>query len=109
MKVHRELGPGLLESTYEACFALELSKAGLSFQRQAPIAVSYLGLQIDCAYRADFIIERMVIVELKSVSKIDPIHIAQVLTYLKLSGCRTALLINFNVRFMPDGIKRLVL
>ena len=109
MRVHAKLGPGLLESTYEVCMSFELDRSKLSFQRQVPVPIKYGPLHIDCAYRADFIIENQVIIELKSVAKVDPIHIAQVMTYLKLARCKVALLINFNVPYLPNGIKRLII
>lgn len=107
--VHRELGPGLLESTYSACLAVELAERGLGFERQAAVPVVYKGKRIECGYRIDFFVERIVIVELKSVTRLEPIHAAQMLTYLKLSGCTVGLLINFNDQLLKDGIRRLVL
>jgi len=109
IEIHRNLGPGLLESAYEECFALELKQNGILFQRQVPLAVSYKGLILDCSYRLDFVVEQYLIVELKSVERLLPVHDAQILTYLKLSGMRIGLLMNFNVRLLKDGIKRLVL
>ena len=109
IKVHRRLGPGLLESVYETCLELELRNFGLQFVRQAPIAVNYDGVIIDCGYRADFIVEKQVMVELKSIAAFAPIHLAQLITYLKLSRCKCGLLINFNVGRLPDGIKRVSL
>ncbi len=108
IEVHRALGPGLLESAYEVCLCLELTKAGVTFKRQVEMPVSYKGKRIDCGYRADLIIEGTLLVELKSVDRLLPIHQAQLLTYLKLSGIRTGLLINFNSKVLKDGIKRLV-
>lgn len=105
ISVHRELGPGLLESTYEACLAQELSLSGISFQRQVPLPVSYKGIEIECAYRLDLVVSGILLVELKSVNQLLPIHEAQVITYLKLSQLHQALLINFNVRFLKNGIK----
>ena len=107
--VHRELGPGLLESVYEKCLALELTKSGLQIASQKEIPLAYKGLALDSGFRADLIIENKVLVELKSVDQILPVHTAQVLTYLKLSNLRTGLLINFNVQLLKDGIKRLSL
>lgn len=107
--VHRELGPGLLESTYETCMAAELGQEGLSFERQVEQPVFYRGVRLDCGYRIDLIIERKVVVELKSIARLEPIHTAQVLTYLKLSGHTIGLLINFNVRLLKNGLHRLVL
>jgi GxxExxY protein len=108
IKVHRHLGPGLLESTYESCLAFELGNARLNFERQAALPVIYDGHKVDCGYRVDLWIERSVIVEIKAVMKLDPIFTAQVLTYLKLSHARVGLLINFNVPVLPAGLKRIV-
>jgi GxxExxY protein len=108
IEVHRALGPGLLESAYEECLCLELTKAGVTFKRQVKMPVAYKGKRIDCGYRADLIIDGALLLELKSVDRLLPIHQAQVLTYLKLSGIRTGLLINFNSKVLKDGIKRLV-
>ena len=108
IEVHRAFGPGLLESAYEVCLCLELTKAGVTFKRQVEMPVSYKGKRINCGYRADLIIEGTLLVELKSVDRLLPIHQAQLLTYLKLSGIRTGLLINFNSKVLKDGIKRLV-
>jgi GxxExxY protein len=107
--VHRELGPGLLESVYEKCLALELTKSGLQIVSQKEIPLTYKGLTLESGFRADLIIENKVLVELKSVDQILPVHAAQVLTYLKLSNLRTGLLINFNVPLLKSGIKRLSL
>jgi GxxExxY protein len=109
IEVHRNLGPGLLESTYEQCLAHELKCAGISFKLQHPLPVNYNGVKLDCGYRVDLFIDNKIIVELKSVDKILPIHQAQLLTYMKLAGIKIGLLMNFNVRFMKDGIKRMVL
>jgi GxxExxY protein len=108
IEVHRELGSGLLESAYEACLAHELKLAGLPFTIQQTMPVKYKGLDLDCGYRTDIIVDGQLIVEVKSVEKLLPIHQAQLLTYLKLSGIRTGLLINFNAGLLKDGIKRLV-
>ena len=108
IEVHRALGPGLLESTYEQCLARELSLAGLDFQLQWPLPVKYKGVLIDCGYRVDILVADAMILELKSVEKLLPIHDAQLLTYLKLSGFHVGLLMNFNVKYLKDGIKRLV-
>ena len=107
--VHRVLGPGLLESDYEACLAYELVDRGLSVERQKALPVKYRGVNLDCGYRIDLLVERIIIIELKAVEKIDPIHKAQLLSYLKLSGCKLGLLINFNVRMLKSGIHRIVL
>ncbi len=109
LEVHRELGPGLLESAYECCLASELGRAGIGFQRQVELPVYYKGEPIDCGYRMDFLVERTVILELKSVEKLLGIHEAQLLTYMKLAKCEIGLLINFNVALLRDGIKRRVL
>jgi GxxExxY protein len=105
--VHRELGPGLLESVYEKCLALELSKSGLQVCSQKEIPLTYKGLALESGFRADLIVENRVLIELKSVDQLLPVHTAQVLTYLKLTNLRTALLINFNVQLLKNGIKRL--
>lgn len=109
IEVHRALGPGLLESAYEACLVYELTQRGLYFQRQAALPVVYKDVLIDCGYRLDLLVERAIIVELKAIDRLAPIHDAQLLSYLKLSGCQVGLLINFNVRLLKDGIRRLVL
>jgi len=108
IEVHRSLGPGLLESTYEGCLCHELSLNQIPFERQALLPVVYKGNRLDCGYRVDIIVDRKVILELKSVADIQPIHKAQLLTYLKLSGLKLGLLLNFNVVLMKDGIKRFV-
>jgi GxxExxY protein len=105
--VHRELGPGLLESVYEKCLAFELANRDFSATTQQEIPVSYKNLTFDCGFRADLIVENKVLVELKSIDQLLPVHTAQVLTYLKLSNLRTGLLINFNVPLLKSGIKRL--
>jgi GxxExxY protein len=107
--VHRLLGPGLLESAYEECLCHELYLRGLSFERQAALPVSFKGLQLDCGYKIDLIVEREVVVELKAVERILPVHEAQLLTYLKLSGKHVGLLINFNVPLLTRGIIRRIL
>jgi GxxExxY protein len=107
--VHRALGPGLLESTYEACLSKELSDHGVKFGRQVAMPLTYKGETIDCAYRIDLKIEDKLLVELKSVDRIQPIHEAQLLTYMRLSGIKTGLLMNFNVRLLKNGLKRFVL
>ena len=106
--VHRELGPGLLESTYEACLVFELAERGLRVERQKALPVAYKGVRVDCGYRIDLLVEGQVILELKAVEALDPIHEAQVLSYLKLSGCHVGLLINFNVKLLKEGLRRLV-
>ena len=106
IEIHRELGPGLLESAYEECLAYELSKAGLLFERQKPLPVLYKEVQLDCGYRLDFVVESALIVELKAVTELHPIHEAQLLTYLKLDKKPLGLLINFNVPVLKQGVKR---
>lgn len=108
IEVHRALGPGLLESTYEACLIHELVERKLYAERQKALPVSYKGVGIDCGYRIDLLVEREVIVELKAVTRLEPIHEAQLLSYLKLSGCHVGLLINFNVKQLRAGLPRLV-
>lgn len=108
IEVHRVLGPGLLESAYEKCLCYELGLLGLSYRQQVPLPVNYKGASLDCGYRLDLVVEENVIVELKSVSKLEPIHDAQILTYLKLTGFKLGLLLNFNVSLMRDGIRRIV-
>ncbi len=108
IEVHRTLGPGLLESTYEGCLLHELAERELYAERQKALPVVYKGLHIDCGYRIDLLVGREVIVELKAVARIEPIHEAQLLSYLKLSGCHIGLLINFNVKQLTMGIRRLV-
>lgn len=108
MKVHTKLGPGLLESAYEACLAYELSKAGIRFERQKPMPLIYDDVTLDVGYRLDLIVASLVVVDPKSVEPLAPIFMAQMLTYLKLSGCKLGLIINFNVEHLRDGIKRVV-
>jgi GxxExxY protein len=105
--VHRALGPGLLESAYEACLVYELRLRKMKVESQKPLPVFYKDVLLDCGYRADLIVENQVIVEIKSVASIIPIHEAQLLSYLKLSDCKYGLLINFNVKLLKEGIKRL--
>ena len=108
MKVHTFLGPGLLESAYEACLTHELRKRGLNVEVQRVLPIVYDGVEVDAGYRLDLLVEGLVIVELKAVEKIVPLHEAQLLSYLKLSGLKVGLLINFNVLRLKDGIKRMV-
>ncbi len=108
IEIHKALGPGLLESAYEECLCHELRLAGIGFERQRPLPVSYKGVKLDCGYRLDLVVENRLLVELKSVEALAPIHEAQVLTYLKLSGLTVGLLINFNVPVLRRGIKRIV-
>jgi len=106
--VHKAIGPGLLESAYEECLCHELGLRGIGFERQKPLALRYKGINLDCGYRLDIVVENLIILELKSCEKIEPIHKAQLLTYLKLSGLSLGLLLNFNVTVMKDGIVRIV-
>jgi len=108
IEVHKTLGPGLLESAYEECLCHELGMQGLLFEKQKPLSIDYKGKRLDCGYRLDVIVEKAVIIELKSCEKIEPIHKAQLLTYLKLSGLNLGLILNFNVSLMRDGIVRIV-
>lgn len=108
IEVHRTLGPGLLESTCEQCLAHELQAGGIRFKLQHPLPVVYKGVKLDCGYRIDILVEDRLILELKSVEQVLPIHDAQILTYMKLASIRTGLLINFNVPLLKDGIKRFV-
>jgi GxxExxY protein len=109
IEVHRQLGPGLLESAYEECLCYEFQQNGLAFRRQVPLPIVYKAIRLDCGYRIDVVVEERVIVELKTVERLIPIHEAQLLTYLKLSGMRTGLLLNFNSPVLKDGIRRMVL
>jgi len=109
IEVHRVLGPGLLESTYEQCLAYELGQAGIGFKLQHPLPVQYKGVNLDCGYRVDVLVQGELILELKSADAILGIHQAQLLTYMKLAAIKTGLLINFNVLKLKDGIKRCVL
>lgn len=107
IEIHRQLGPGLLESAYEECLCFELSQRGIRFQRQKPLPVKYKSVNLDCGYRLDLVVEGEIILELKTVEHLLPIHEAQLLTYLKLSGLTLGLLINFNVPVLKNGIKRI--
>ena len=107
--VHRALGPGLLESVYEECLCYELAEQGLIYSRQTPMPVIYKGVKLECGYRADVIVADSVLIEIKAVEDLLPIHEAQLLTYLRLSKLRTGLLINFHTRVLRDGIRRRVL
>jgi GxxExxY protein len=109
IEVHKHTGPGLLESAYESCLAHEFSIRNIPFARQVPLPLMYKGQPIDCGYRLDFLVDNKIVVELKSVEDLTLIHEAQLLTYLKLSGHRVGLLINFNERILIQGIRRLVL
>jgi GxxExxY protein len=109
IEVHRALGPGLLESAYETCLCHELAAKGIPFRRQVPIPVRYKDVDLDCGYRADLVVEDAVVVEIKAVDRLTPLHQAQLLTYLKLAGLTTGLLMNFNTAVLKEGIKRLVM
>ena len=108
IEVHQQLGPGLLESTYQACLCRELEIRGIAFECQKPLPLEYKGVKLDCGYRIDLLVAGLVVVEIKSVEGLAPIHEAQLLTYLKLTGVKVGLLINFNVVMLKDGIRRLV-
>jgi len=108
IQVHRTLGPGLLESAYVACLSYELGKKGLIVEQQKPVPLVYEEVKLECGYRMDLLLERSVVVEVKSVDALAPIHEAQTLSYLRLSGCKLALLINFNVTVLKDGIRRFI-
>jgi GxxExxY protein len=108
IKVHKELGPGLLESAYEACLCFELRKQGLYVEQEKPLPLVYEEVKLDCGYRIDLLVEREIVIEVKSVDALADIYLAQVLTYLKLSNNRLGLLINFNVVLLKDGIKRVI-
>jgi len=107
--VHKELGPGLLESAYEECLYYELQKAGLNVVKQKAIPVVYKEIKLDCGYRADLIVEDKIIIELKTVDEFNPVHEAQILTYMKFAEKKLGLLINFNVLRLKEGIKRFIL
>ena len=109
IEVHKELGPGLLENAYQKCLAFELREAGIHFEMEKEIPVSYKGMNLDCSYRIDLLIENQLIVELKSVTELLPVHEAQLLTYMKLAKIKTGLLINFNEALLKNGIKRFVI
>jgi GxxExxY protein len=108
IRVHRELGPGLLESAYEACLLFELTNAGLHVIRQKPLPVVYRGVTLDCGYRLDLVVENQIILELKTVEKILPIHEAQILSYLRLSGLKLGFIMNFHSEVLKNNIKRVV-
>jgi GxxExxY protein len=108
MRVHSALGPGLLENAYEACLVYELEKRGLSVRRQVPMPVTYEGVALDVGYRIDLLVSNAVVLELKAVEKMLPLHGAQLLSYLRLGGYKLGYLLNFNVPHMRDGIKRVV-
>jgi GxxExxY protein len=108
-KIHTVLGPGLLESTYRACLAYELEKSGLKVEREKPLPLVYEEVRLECGYRIDILVENKVVIELKTVEAFNDVHIAQTLTYMKLSGCHLGLLLNFYTKSLKDGIKRLIL
>ena len=108
IEVHRRLGPGLLESAYETCLGRELLARGISFQSQVPLPIQYRGRYLDCGYRLDLVIQNSIIIEVKAVRRVLPIHRAQVLTYLRLTNCRLGLLINFNVEVLRSGLYRII-
>ncbi|NNG13453.1 MAG: GxxExxY protein [Halobacteria archaeon] len=108
IEVHRNIGPGLLESAYEQCFCKELTELNIDFERQVRLPVSYKGVKLGCEYRLDVVVDKLVIVEIKAVNRLESIHDAQLLTYLKLSRMRLGILLNFNAVLMKNGIKRLV-
>ncbi|MCL2510950.1 MAG: GxxExxY protein [Bacteroidales bacterium] len=108
-RVHTELGPGLLESAYEECLCYELQQTGLKVQQQKALPLIYKEVKLDAGYRIDLLVENCIIVELKSVEALTDVHLAQILTYLKLSECKLGLLVNFNVKHLKDGIKRVIL
>lgn len=107
-QIHRELGPGLLESVYEVILARKLTDTGLAVERQVPVPIQFQGIMFDEGFRADLFVEQKVIIELKSVERLQPVHSKQLLTYLRLTGCRLGLLINFGENLMKDGFKRVV-
>ena len=108
-QVHTALGPGLLESSYEECLLYEIRQIGLKVAKQVPLPLVYKDVKLDIGYRVDLLVENKVIVEIKSIEALADIHMAQILTYMKLSGCKLGLLVNFNVRHLKDGIKRVIL
>ncbi len=109
IEVHRSLGPGLLESSYQRCLSQKLELNGIKHEYEVPLPIEYKGISLECGYRVDILVGNVLIIELKSVKKIDPIHEAQILTYMKLSGMATGLILNFNVTKLKDGMKRYVL
>jgi GxxExxY protein len=109
IKVHKNLGPGLLESSYKECLYYEINKAGLKVEKEKPMPLIYEEVKLDIGYRLDIIVENKLIIEIKSVEVLNDVHLAQILTYLKLSNSKLGLLINFNVKLLKDGIKRVIL
>ena len=108
IEVHKRIGPGLLESAYQACLGRELELRNVPFEKERPLPVEYKGVQLDCGYRLDLLVAGRVVVEIKAVDELLPVHTAQLLTYLKLGGWQVGLLINFNVALLKDGIRRIV-
>ncbi|MDB5087702.1 MAG: hypothetical protein JWR09_1696 [Mucilaginibacter sp.] len=108
INVHKTLGPGLLESAYKECLFYELVKKGLYVEKEKPLPLIYEEIKMDCGYRLDIVVENKLIIEVKAVDSLNDIHLAQVLTYLKVSGCKLGLLINFNVLMVKDGIRRII-
>lgn len=108
LKIHKSLGPGLLESAYEECLHYELLNFGLNISRQKPLPLIYEDIKLEIGYRVDFLIEKKLVVEIKSVDCLNDIHLAQILTYLKLSNCKLGLLINFNTLLFKDGVRRVI-
>lgn len=108
LRVHKSLGPGLLESAYEECLFYELKKEGLTVEKQKPLPLIYEEVKLDIGYRVDLLVDHKVIIEIKAVEALNDVHMAQILTYLKLSGCKLGLLINFNVALIKNGIRRVV-
>ena len=108
IEVHKILGPGLLESAYEECLCHELKLRNITYERQKELPIEYKGIKLDCGYRLDIVVARKLILELKSCNNLEPIHKAQLLTYLKLTGIKIGLLINFNVPILKQGIKRII-
>ena len=109
LTVHKTLGPGLLESAYKECLYYELTQSRIRVEKEKPMALIYKGIRMDCGYRLDLLVEDRVIVEIKAVEAINDVHLAQVITYLKLAECRLGLLINFNVKLLKDRLKRVIL
>ncbi|PKP03383.1 MAG: GxxExxY protein [Bacteroidetes bacterium HGW-Bacteroidetes-6] len=107
--VHKALGPGLLEKVYLTCLAMELKAAGLKIEVEKPIPVAYKGIEFECGYRADILVEGKIIIELKAVNNLADVHMAQTLTYMRMTGCELGYLLNFNTKLLKEGIKRLVL
>lgn len=108
LKIHKALGPGLLESAYEECLYYEIGQNGLRVEKQKPMPLIYNEIKMDCGYRVDLIVERKLILEIKSVESLNDVHLAQILTYLKLAECKLGLLINFNVSLLKNGIRRVI-